>query len=291
MARISFRGNLFKINHTCTDDAPLTRSQNYTNEYLTVSVLLQGRGTCFVEGSRYTMEPGDILVLRANELRHFQFEHRGTHERISFHMSPSLLSPMWNYDLSLLQIFTERPAGIGNRITPADPERMVFFAVLNEIKEILAQDRTDQVREAELHLLILRLLLCLHQGKAPAAGDSLDPITKQICRYIHDHLADKLSYRHLQEHCYVSRYQLGAAFRRSTGLTLTEYIVQKRLLRASELILQGESYGSAARLAGFPNYSYFYKTFVKYRGVAPNQYFNTQKNKNTEKENHHGRPL
>lgn len=206
-------------------------------------------------------------------------------------MAPSLLSPLWSYDLSLLQIFTERPAGIGNRITPAEPERRVFFSVLEEVKGILAEQRTDQVREATLHLLMLRLLLCLHRGEAPAAGDSIDPVTGQICQYIHDHLAEKLSYRHLQERCYVSRYQLGAAFRRSTGLTLTEYIVQKRLLRASELILQGQSYGNAARLAGFPNYSYFYKTFVKYRGVAPNQYFNTQKVKNAEKENSHGRPL
>ena len=67
--------------------------------------------------------------------------------------------------------------------------------------------------------------------------------------------------------------------------------MQKRLLRASELILQGESYGNAARLAGFPNYSYFYKTFVKYRGVAPNQYFNIQKVHNIEKEHRYGGSL
>jgi len=290
MSRISFRGKLFKINYNCTRELPVTRTQNYTNEYFTVTVLLRGRGACFVEHSRYPLEAGDITVLRANELRHFQYEQGDPHERISFYMSSSLVSPLWSYDLPLLAVFTERPAGIGNRITLEGPAREVFFSTLAEIRERISVP-AGPVTEAELHLLLLRLLLCLHRGEPPAGGGSIDPVTGQICQYIQNHLAEKLSYKRLQEACYVSRYQLGAAFRRSTGLTLTEYIVQKRLLRASELILQGESYGSAARLAGFPNYSYFYKTFVKYRGVAPNQYFNTQKIKKFEKENSHGRPL
>ena len=77
--------------------------------------------------------------------------------------------------------------------------------------------------------------------------------------------------------CYINdNKEIISEFRSSTGMTLTEYITQKRLIQASELILRGESFSSAARRAGFPNYSYFYKTFCKHRGTSPKQYFNTQ---------------
>ncbi|MBQ6932952.1 MAG: AraC family transcriptional regulator, partial [Clostridia bacterium] len=60
--------------------------------------------------------------------------------------------------------------------------------------------------------------------------------------------------------------------------TVTEYIIQKRLIRVSELVLEGASLENAALSAGFNSYSHFYKMFIKYKGISPKQYFDFFRN-------------
>ena len=59
----------------------------------------------------------------------------------------------------------------------------------------------------------------------------------------------------------------------NTGMTLTEYILQKRLIKVAELVRNGAGIERAAGDAGFHNYSHFYKEFVKHKGTSPRKYF------------------
>ena len=280
MPRIKFRGSAFEINHTFVDLFSTANDRSpFTTQYFMILSLLQGHGTCFVEGRRYALAPGDVVVLRSNELRHFQFDPNERHERLTIYLSSSALSPLWHLNLPLLQIFIARPAGRNNKLQFGSNTRSTVSSILQDIIRRLSPAASDPpaLQEAELHLLLLRLLLHLNHNESPSSpNDNIDPIIGSVCQYIHKNLEKKLTYQHIQQNCHVSRYQLGEVFRSSTGMTLTEYITQKRLIQASELILRGESFSSAARRAGFPNYSYFYKTFCKHRGTSPKQYFNTQ---------------
>ena len=87
----------------------------------------------------------------------------------------------------------------------------------------------------------------------------------------------KLTYEHLQDKFLVSRYQLTEIFRRSTGMTLTEYILQKRLMKVISLVRDGTGIERAAFQAGFRNYSHFYKEFVKHKNISPQKYFGRRK--------------
>lgn len=62
-----------------------------------------------MEGNCYNLNPSDIIILRANELRRFSFGQGGLHERISVYISPSVISPVWNAGLPLLDIFKKHP--------------------------------------------------------------------------------------------------------------------------------------------------------------------------------------
>lgn len=278
MSRTVFEGDRFKVSHTIeADGRHATRIEEYYGEYFTITALIHGNGKCFVEGNCYNLNPGDIIILRANELRRFSFGQGGLHERISVYISPSVISPVWNAGLPLLDIFKKRPPGVDNKI------ELTNDGALNEIKARMNDftGEADEIQQIEMQLSILQLLTRLYSaGKSMNTTESYDsdPFIRKICFYIHENLGEKLTYDTIMETCSVSRYQLGEIFRHSTGMTLTEYIIQKRLIRVSELVFDGMKLENAAFSAGFNNYSHFYKMFIKYKGVSPKQYFNLFRN-------------
>ena len=117
MPRTVFQGDHYKVTHTVEGDGPhITQKEHYCVDYFVITLLIHGRGNCFVEGNCYAMAPGDAVVMRANELRHFRFEQGGVHERISVYLSPSVVSPLWDSGLPLFRIFRDRPLGVGNKL-------------------------------------------------------------------------------------------------------------------------------------------------------------------------------
>jgi len=66
-----------------------------------------------------------------------------------------------------------------------------------------------------------------------------------------------------------SAKQMQRKVRMLTGLTPTEYLRQKRLRRAEEMLLQGKSVSRAAYAAGFLSQSYFTTCFKTWAGETP----------------------
>jgi len=63
--------------------------------------------------------------------------------------------------------------------------------------------------------------------------------------------------------------QMQRKLRTLTGLTPTEYLRQKRLRRAEEILLQGKSVSCTAYATGFASQSYFTTCFKKWAGETP----------------------
>lgn len=70
----------------------------------------------------------------------------------------------------------------------------------------------------------------------------------------------------------MSRFQLVRAFARLTGLTPHAYRVQKRVLRARQLISTGMSLAHAAAASGFADQSHMTRCFVHSFGFSPGVY-------------------
>lgn len=71
---------------------------------------------------------------------------------------------------------------------------------------------------------------------------------------------------------YMSRYYLMHRFKEITGYTVHQYTVQKRLLRAGELIREGVPVMKAAEQAGFPEYSTFLRAFQNTFHTSPKNF-------------------
>jgi AraC family transcriptional regulator len=121
----------------------------------------------------------------------------------------------------------------------------------------------------------LGLALAVHLlGRYPARDRSQPGLSprqlRRVTEYIEEHLDRDLSLARLAGVVGVSASHLKTVFRRSTGLPVHEYVVQRRVERAKALLLRGELPASQVALeAGFAHQSHMARWMRRVLGVTP----------------------
>ncbi|MBW4541344.1 MAG: AraC family transcriptional regulator [Myxacorys chilensis ATA2-1-KO14] len=96
---------------------------------------------------------------------------------------------------------------------------------------------------------------------------------KQAIEYIHAHLGENLSLAAIADELDMSQYYFCRLFKRSTGISPHQYLIQQRVERAKQLLRQPERTITAIALeCGFSNQSHFAKHFGKLVEISPKQF-------------------
>lgn len=91
--------------------------------------------------------------------------------------------------------------------------------------------------------------------------------------YIYDHLHERIQTDELAESIGASRSHLSRIFHRETGLTITEYIMQKKLQTARNMLVYSDfTCAEISEYLAFASNSYFSKCFRQQYGMSPNEY-------------------
>lgn len=98
------------------------------------------------------------------------------------------------------------------------------------------------------------------------------PMVEQVADYIDRHIGQGISVEELADHVHMSKYHFLRKFKEQTGVTVHNFVLNKRLIRASEELLQGRSLTEAWQYAGFTDYSTFLRNFKRAFGVSPGKY-------------------
>ena len=99
-------------------------------------------------------------------------------------------------------------------------------------------------------------------------------IIKEVLEYIDGHLTDSsVTTASLAEIACLSPTYLSALFRKKTGKTISEYILEKRILLACRLLKNpGMKLYEIAGAVGYEDAKYFAKIFKKRMGVTPSEF-------------------
>jgi len=96
---------------------------------------------------------------------------------------------------------------------------------------------------------------------------------RRVVDYIEAHLADDISLRDLAAQAGLSTHHFGEAFKASTETSPHRYLVERRILRAKELLLGAEqSIAEIAISVGFASHSHFTDNFRKLTGTTPSRF-------------------
>jgi len=98
-------------------------------------------------------------------------------------------------------------------------------------------------------------------------------LIQQALTIINGDLTAELTLNSIAEELHVNASYLSATFKKELGVTLTDYVTQKRINHAIFLInSSGLPINSVAAKCGIPDIQYFSKLFKKRLGMSPSQY-------------------
>ena len=91
--------------------------------------------------------------------------------------------------------------------------------------------------------------------------------------YIYHHLHKKIYISEIAEHLHLTPNYLSAIFKQQTKQTINEYILERRMEAAKNMLLYSDmSYADIAYMLSFNSQSYFTKVFHKSVGLTPDKF-------------------
>lgn len=230
---------------------------------------LEGQGYYTVEGHDYPLTPGCILIMRDGETHKLHISPDRPYERMALHFAPYLIDP--SHLDALLHAFRARPLGKHNMLPPSD--------ACTRVKDMLLRITDDTVPAEEHRARILAYLPAILHEVSIAAKVRADghvaadqkPLVGQIIDYINEAPAAVESMEVMEAKFGFSRSYLNRTFRQSTGVSIWDYVILKRLTGARKSIRAGIPAATAAIQAGYTDYSSFYRQYKKRFGITPEE--------------------
>lgn len=253
----------------------LSRTSSHSNEYpfhlhfhdqYEVFLFLEGDAKYIVEEKTYSLEPGDIIIIRKHELHRVLHNSPTLYKRCILMISPEFFH---NFNCPKYEAqFLTAPVGTDNKIS-AELVRSsgLYDAFLRYWK--YAEDPEVSPDSPVLISLIVEILYLINKINGFSTSDLTPGPIKDIILYLNNRYSDDITLDMLAEKFFLSKHYLCRIFRKTTGLTIHEYICRKRLAKVRELHGEGKSLSEAAMTAGFHDYSCFYRAYVKEYGVSP----------------------
>ena len=245
-----------------------TNIDYHYHEFCKLLMLRSGSGGYTVDGQRYSLDTGDIVLIGSGCVHRPEFEHGSLYERVIIYISPEFLQQQSIPDCPLLDIFNGEH---GHVLHLHQPD--ILWNLSDALEQELAKDEYGRVILS--NGLLLRLLIEIARGMQNPQTTFAKPIVPsdsrilEILRYIDAHLTEELSIDILAEEFFISKFHMMRLFKQETGRSIHDYLQERRLLFARDLIRQGVSATDSCFQSGFRSYSSFTRAYAKHFGTTP----------------------
>ena len=235
------------------------RVEYHYHEFCKLLLLVSGRGGYVVEGQRYLLQPGEVLLIGSRSAHRPELEEDCIYERIIVYIDPVFLQRFVTADCDLLELFSARH---GHVLRLREKERKKIFALAGELE--IGRSRRQ---EGALTL-------------SPVTPK--DPRVVEWMQYLDRHLSEDLDMEALAERFFISKFHMMRLFKAQTGFTIHTYLLQRRLSAARQLIERGMLATEACYRCGFRSYSSFTRAYSKHFGTTPTGRFIQPQNEEIE---------
>ena len=117
-----------------------TRPEFHYHEFCKVLLLVSGSGGYTVDGQRYAVQSGDVILVGSRCVHRTEFEPGAVYERIVLYISPEFLQRASVPDCELSECFLGRQ---GHVLRPGEPGRKRLF---ENSSTILPTSKSESVR-------------------------------------------------------------------------------------------------------------------------------------------------
>ena len=246
------------------------------HDFNKIIIFLSGAVTYLIEGKAYYLKPWDILLVNNHDVHKPIIDSSKTYERIVIWANQDFIENHNYENCDLSTCFKLANEKSFNLIR-------LEAKFQNDIKSIIkslqsALNSNDFGSKLLSNSLFIQLLIYLNRvpldNMSLTDGDALkyDKQIENILKYINNNLCTDLSIEFLSQKFYISKYYLMHKFKKETGYTLHNYVMQKRLLIAKDFIQSGEPITKTYIQCGFNDYSCFLRSFKNIFHKSPSEF-------------------
>ena len=256
-----------KISHRRTESFLVHGHLQYELYYY-----LSGNVSVLVKGREYQVEPNMLLVFPPNVFHGIRVNDETAYERFTLEFSPTCIQPeRREMLLQALPAADARGDAVCMRMVVEDP---ALHALLLQMDKLCDCDRKvqDQMIPVILEAILGTVALSVnHQEDEGQESARRKSDVSNILTYVNEHFTEQITLDSLAELFFVSKDHLNRSFRKVTGTTVRDYLISKRVTYVQQLLINGIPASQASILAGFGDYTSFYRAYVKRTGHAPSR--------------------
>ena len=252
-------------------------------------ILFLSEGAVISIGNRvYEVERGDLFLIPNREYHKTAGADGQEYRRYVLMFEPE---PVWRASEALgypfMRYFEHGTEAFPHKLHLTGERLENTVALFERIGE-RCHERETAAGQTGIRLGILELLLyvnqmfdffgekdCILEEEMPEADENAAVVQErisQIKKYINAHIDEKLELEQIAEHFYISRHYLSHYFKKATGFTLGQYIMDRKMDRAKQLLRQGLSVTETAVALSYHSDSHFINTSKRMTGTTPKRY-------------------
>lgn len=152
-----------------------------------------------------------------------------------------------------------------------NPNIVACFMELIEICKIKEDPRRNLLIMSKSYALLFEIASALKDIN-PIITKESHPVVEQVINYIMEHYQEKISLNELASLTHVNKCYLTSLFKKSTGLTPIQYLIQYRISYACQLLKTNMTVNEICEQSGFQELTNFLIRFKQHTGSTPSQY-------------------
>lgn len=245
----------------------------HDHDLIEIMLIMDGDVELAIEGEKYQMPRGCMVTIPPKRV-HQTIVPPNTkrYDRMVLHIFPKYVEAVCSRVIN-------RPIEIDliNRVNILDhsPETFWIFRTLFE-RFAYADSQDMEYQRLMIPNLVVELFVemehLLKDKKTPPIS-ATNNLVSAVVDYIDEHFTEQgLTLEEIRASVYVSQGYLSRIFKSYTGSSIYNFLTYKRLIRAKELLVAGETVLDACYSCGFTDYTSFLKTFKKAFKMTPTEY-------------------
>ncbi|MCI6595552.1 MAG: AraC family transcriptional regulator [Firmicutes bacterium] len=246
-------------------------------------VLMMKRGNVDmqIEDRMITLQPGDIVLIPPYVFHFARQQSTDTYCRVVLNMKEALIRSLIASNESyrhITDVFYQTP-DYHIHVNGSTLRQLIDLACA---LEATSGSKADAYGATILSKSLLSIILVILNRQAAASSvapilpqtqaPSMPKVVTDVIHYVDQNLAGDLSVSGIAESVHLNSVYLTRRFRQYSGLSLQQYIIEKRLAEAKRMLRNGQSPTEVCYACGFNNYSNFSRTFTNHVKISPRQY-------------------
>lgn len=211
------------------------------------------------EQERLTLPRESLILIPKETFHQFTFRHPELYERyvFNFQLSPEIkgVADHFLQGVSILHPTAPHISGLCRRLREACSEN-------------LTEDEKALLLRSVFSQLLIEISLLKSQLSFPKDRHANSFISR-VLSYINNHCFEAITLQQISRAMDVSPSSLAHLFKEEFGISVYQYITEKRLVHAHRLISEGVSPSQACLKSGYNDYSAFYRAYRRMFGKAP----------------------